>query len=78
MTAAPFSSFVLCLQQQDDIMHDDLSVKENLTFIAGLRLPAKLRNAARHAVVADVMAVLEIDRIAHAVIGNVETRGISG
>lgn len=59
-------------------MHDDLSVKENLTFIAGLRLPAKLRNAARQAVVADVMAVLEIERIGHSVIGNVETRGISG
>jgi len=59
-------------------MHDDLTVKENLNFIAALRLPAKLRNTARQAVVADVMAVLEIDRIAHSVIGNVETRGISG
>ena len=59
-------------------MHDDLTVKASLNFIAALRLPAKLCDASREAVVADVMAVLEIDRIAHSIIGNVETRGISG
>ena len=59
-------------------MHGDLTVKENLSFIASLRLPANLPHSARQAVVADVMAVLEIDRIGHAVIGNVEKRGISG
>jgi ABC-type multidrug transport system ATPase subunit len=48
-------------------MHDDLSVKENLTMYAGLRLPATLKRCQRLAVVRDVMAVLEIDRIAHAV-----------
>lgn len=48
-------------------MHDDLSVKENLTMYAGLRLPATLNRQHRLAVVRDVMSVLEIDRIAHAV-----------
>lgn len=48
-------------------MHDDLSVKENLTMYAGLRLPATLNRKQRLAVVKDVMAVLEIDRIAHSV-----------
>jgi len=49
-------------------MHDDLSVKENLTMYAGLRLPATLNRQQRLAVVKDVMAVLEIDRIAHSVL----------
>jgi ABC-type multidrug transport system ATPase subunit len=57
-------------------MHDDLTVKETLLMYSGLRLPSTLSRAERIAVVADVMAVLEIRDIAHEVIGSVETRGI--
>jgi len=59
-------------------MHDDLTVKETLLMYSGLRLPSTLTRAQRIAIVADVMAVLDIREISHAVIGSVEKRGISG
>lgn len=63
---------------QDDIMHDDLSVKENLSMTAALRLPQRMAWRAKQRVVHDVMKVLELERIAHSIIGNTENRGISG
>jgi len=63
---------------QDDIMHSDLSVKENLLIYASLRLPyLKTRKEVMN-VVLDVMNILELDRISHSIIGDAEKRGISG
>ena len=63
---------------QDDIMHCDLSVKENLSMYAALRLPASMSRGARWAVIQDVLKVLELERIQHSIIGDAEKRGISG
>jgi ABC-type multidrug transport system ATPase subunit len=63
---------------QDDIMHSDLSVKENLYMYAKLRLPYHKTSAQVTNVVSDVMGILELDRISHSIIGDAEKRGISG
>ena len=63
---------------QDDIMHDDLTVYENLLYSARLRLPPSLPAAQQRQIVEDVLQILDLDRIRDVVVGSPEKRGISG
>ena len=63
---------------QDDIMHDDLTVFENLMYSARLRLPPSIPPAQQRAIVEDVLEILDLGRIRDSVVGNPEKRGISG
>ena len=63
---------------QDDIMHDDLTVYENLMYSARLRLPPSIPLAQQRAIVEDVVEILDLGRIRDTVVGSPEKRGISG
>jgi ABC-type multidrug transport system ATPase subunit len=73
---------------QDDIVHDDLTVEENLHYSAQLRLPTKSANGGGdlqmnrkqwvEKIVEDALQVLQIGHIRDSIVGSVEKRGISG
>ena len=63
---------------QDDIMHDDLTVYENLLYSAQLRLPTSMTVEQKRAIVEDVVEILDLSRIRDVVVGSPEKRGISG
>eukprot|EP00798_Chlamydomonas_sp_ICE-L_P004549 gene4549-14728_t len=64
---------------QDDIVHEDLSVRENMYYAANLLLPHGQNDAKRRAhIVNDVLNMMQIMHIEHFRVGNVEKRGISG
>ncbi|GMH39179.1 hypothetical protein BSKO_07077 [Bryopsis sp. KO-2023] len=63
---------------QDDIMHTDLTVEENLLFSARYRLPENISHSARVAMVDRAIQILGLNGVRHELIGNEETRGISG
>ena len=63
---------------QDDIMHDDLTVYENLLYSARLRLPPTIPAAQQRQIVEDVLQILDLNHIRNVVVGSPERRGISG
>jgi len=63
---------------QDDIVHQDLTVREQIEFSARLRNSADLREGVMRAVVEDVLNVMQVDHIQDSIVGSVEKRGISG
>ncbi|WCJ40996.1 ABC transporter family protein [Euphorbia peplus] len=63
---------------QDDIVHGNLSVEENLWFSARCRLPADLPKAEQVLVVERVIVALGLQAIRDSLVGTVEKRGISG
>ena len=63
---------------QDDIMHDDLTVYENLLYSARLRLPPTIPAAQQRAIVEDVLQILDLNHIRDVVVGSPEKRGVSG
>eukprot|EP01025_Chloroclados_australasicus_P069478 TRINITY_DN9815_c0_g1_i2.p1 TRINITY_DN9815_c0_g1~~TRINITY_DN9815_c0_g1_i2.p1 ORF type:complete len:477 (+),score=38.17 TRINITY_DN9815_c0_g1_i2:65-1495(+) len=64
---------------QDDIVHEDLTVRENLLFNALLRLRRdKITKTKKIELVMDVLDLLCIAHVQHTVVGSVERRGISG
>lgn len=63
---------------QDDIVHEDLTVRENLEYSAWLRNPKYMRTRAKHDLVDDVIDVLNLRSVQHSVVGTAEKRGISG
>ncbi|KAK9815422.1 hypothetical protein WJX72_003407 [[Myrmecia] bisecta] len=63
---------------QDDIMHANLTVEENLLFSAQYRLPAHFTRAQHLYYVERAVQVLQLDEVRNEVIGDEETRGISG
>ncbi|KAI3823263.1 hypothetical protein L1987_04696 [Smallanthus sonchifolius] len=63
---------------QDDIVHGDLTVEENLWFSAKCRLPAKLSRAEKVLVVERVIESLGLQHVRDSLVGTVEKRGISG
>ncbi|KAJ1451820.1 P-loop containing nucleoside triphosphate hydrolase protein, partial [Pelagophyceae sp. CCMP2097] len=71
---SPLVAFV----PQEDIMCRELTVRELLEFSAAARLPAACTQARRRAVVNDVLRVLKLVGIRHAVVGDELRRGISG
>lgn len=63
---------------QEDIVHEDLTVRENLVYSARLRLSAAKPQKEQVAIVEDVINVLQLRHIQNQVVGTAERRGISG
>ncbi|KAH9700482.1 ABC transporter G family member 28 [Citrus sinensis] len=63
---------------QDDIVHGNLTVEENLWFSARCRLSADLPKAEKVLVVERVIESLGLQHIRDSLVGTVEKRGISG
>ncbi|CAI9273407.1 unnamed protein product [Lactuca saligna] len=63
---------------QDDIVHGNLTVEENLWFSAKCRLPAKMLKQDRVLVVERVIESLGLQAVRSSLVGTVEKRGISG
>jgi ABC-type multidrug transport system ATPase subunit len=63
---------------QEDVVHEDLTVRENLVYSARLRLSAAKPLKEQLAIVDDVINVLQLRHIQHQVVGTAERRGISG
>jgi len=69
---------IVGLVPQEDIVHDDLTVRENLVYSARLRLSKSKSLKEQMAIVDDVINVLQLRHVQHQVVGNAEKRGISG
>lgn len=63
---------------QDDIVHGNLSVEENLWFNARCRLPAEFSKADKVLVLERVIESLGLQAVRDSLVGTVEKRGISG
>lgn len=63
---------------QEDIMHRDLSVRENLRFYAHLKGNPSMTRPQRRAFVNEIVDILGLSHVQHSLIGDEETRGISG
>ncbi|KAJ8606829.1 hypothetical protein CTAYLR_009173 [Chrysophaeum taylorii] len=63
---------------QDDIMHRRLTVLQNVTFSAELRLPASMPAATKTDKVRATLATLKLDHVRHSIIGDERKRGVSG
>ncbi|KAK4408974.1 ABC transporter G family member 28 [Sesamum angolense] len=63
---------------QDDIVHGNLTVEENLWFSARCRLPADLDKPEKVLVVERVIESLGLQAVRDSLVGTVEQRGISG
>jgi ABC-type multidrug transport system ATPase subunit len=63
---------------QDDVVHDDLTVRENLWYSALLRMPGKSTQAEKQEIVDEALRDLHLERIANSIVGSVENRGVSG
>ena len=58
------------------MVHEDLTVRENLAYNARLRLSAAKPAAERAALVEDCIDLLQLRHVQHQVVGTVERRGI--
>jgi len=63
---------------QDDIVHNDLTVREQIEFSAMLRNSVDTSKSKIQAIAQDVLNVMQIDHIQNSIVGSVEQRGISG
>lgn len=63
---------------QDDVVHGNLTVEENLWFSANCRLPARMSHRDKVLIVERVIESLDLQGIRNSVVGTVEKRGISG
>ncbi|KAI3917103.1 hypothetical protein MKX01_003552 [Papaver californicum] len=63
---------------QDDIVHGNLTVEENLQFSAKCRLSADMPKAERVLVIERVVDSLGLQQVRDSLVGTVEKRGISG
>ncbi|XP_062184644.1 ABC transporter G family member 28-like [Phragmites australis] len=63
---------------QDDIVHGNLTVEENLWFSAKCRLSAKMKHRDKVLIVERVIDSLDLQGIRNSLVGTVEKRGISG
>jgi len=63
---------------QDDIVHNDLTVREQIEFSARLRNSVGTDKKKIQAIAQDVLNVMQIDHIRNSIVGSVEQRGISG
>ncbi|KAG4908110.1 hypothetical protein JHK84_056635 [Glycine max] len=63
---------------QDDVVHGNLTVEENLWFSAQCRLSADLSKPEKVLVVERVIEFLGLQSVRNALVGTVEKRGISG
>eukprot|EP00927_Polykrikos_kofoidii_P024257 TRINITY_DN22096_c2_g1_i1.p1 TRINITY_DN22096_c2_g1~~TRINITY_DN22096_c2_g1_i1.p1 ORF type:complete len:991 (+),score=171.65 TRINITY_DN22096_c2_g1_i1:444-2975(+) len=63
---------------QDDIVHDNLTVREQIFYAARLRNSSDTPRDVIRAIVEDVLRVMQIDHIQATKVGGTEERGISG
>jgi len=63
---------------QEDVMHRDLSVRDNIMFNARLRLPRSWNNDEINEHVDWILDTLEIDHVQNTLVGDEKTRGVSG
>jgi ABC-type multidrug transport system ATPase subunit len=79
-TRADISSLksVLGFVPQDDIVHEELTVREQIQFSAELRNPVGTSEDRIQRITDDVLHVMQIDHIQNTIVGGVEHRGISG
>ncbi|XAR69119.1 Sulfate-transporting ATPase [Bertholletia excelsa] len=63
---------------QDDVVHGNLTVEENLRFSARCRLPAELPKADKVLIIERVIETLGLQGVRDSLVGTVEKRGISG
>ncbi|GAB4822174.1 hypothetical protein N2152v2_009220 [Parachlorella kessleri] len=63
---------------QEDLVHEDLTVRENLAYSARLRLPRGKASHEQQGIVEDVMDMLQLRHVQHQVVGTAEKRGVSG
>eukprot|EP00656_Telonema_subtile_P015808 TRINITY_DN18314_c0_g1_i1.p1 TRINITY_DN18314_c0_g1~~TRINITY_DN18314_c0_g1_i1.p1 ORF type:complete len:1304 (+),score=237.06 TRINITY_DN18314_c0_g1_i1:313-4224(+) len=63
---------------QEDIMHRRLTVHENISMSANLRLPSELKPHSRFRIINSVIETLGLTMIRHIKIGDESERGISG
>mmetsp|Transcript_27903 Transcript_27903/g.78895 ORF Transcript_27903/g.78895 Transcript_27903/m.78895 type:complete len:821 (-) Transcript_27903:596-3058(-) len=63
---------------QDDTVHEDLTVQENLSFAAQVRLPKSHSKRERKQMVLGTAELLQLTLVMNSVVGSVEKRGISG
>ena len=59
-----------------DVVHEDLTVRENLVYSARLRLSAGKALRDKLALVDDCVELLQLRHVQHQVVGSVECRGI--
>lgn len=78
--AEPIRSYkkIIGFVPQDDIVHGNLTVEENLWFSARCRLSADISKADKVLVVERVIESLGLQAIRDSLVGTVEKRGISG
>merc|ERR1719159_795308 len=63
---------------QDDIVHQELTVREQIQFSTKLRGRMSLTEARSELITEDVLNVMQLDHIQNSIVGGVEQRGISG
>lgn len=63
---------------QDDIVHEYLTVREQLCYSARLRNPEDTSAKEIDLIVEDVLNVMQLLDVQHSIVGSVEKRGISG
>jgi len=63
---------------QDDIVHEGLTVGEQIRFSADLRNPKEMTDSRRKLIYEDVLEVMQLSNIQNSIVGGLEKRGISG
>ncbi|KAJ3272764.1 hypothetical protein HDV01_005292 [Terramyces sp. JEL0728] len=63
---------------QEDIMHRDMTVRENIAYSAKIRLPAGWKSPEVEDHVDNVLELLKLSHVANSIVGDETTRGISG
>lgn len=74
----PAISSIMGFVPQDDVVHENLTVREQIRFSADLRNKVTLKKRQINNIVNDVLNVMQIDHIQNSIVGSVEERGISG
>lgn len=76
-SAAPLRS-VLAFVPQDDVLHAELTVNDNVAYAADVRLPAEWTNDERSRMRSAVLQALGVAAVRDVAIGTDEQRGVSG
>lgn len=64
--------------QQDDALHGELTIRENLWFSAMLRLPPSMSKKEKETRIEEVIVELGLSKAADTKVGNAIIRGVSG
>lgn len=63
---------------QEDVVHEGLTVGEQIQFSADLRNPSDTDREKRKLIAQDVISVMQLDHVQNNIVGGLEHRGISG